>query len=109
MSASRPAPRGDSIRVDAQPGGFFANVADGALGVLDALDGLYLLPAGDAIIGGHRDHSARGEVFAMLLKLCRRAVGPAATKEEHDRRSLIRRLVAGRIVDVEVQLRVADC
>ena len=85
-----------AIRLGSMPsrGGFFADEADGALGVGDAAHGLHLVPAGDAIIGGDRHHAAGGQVLAMLLELPRRAVGPAAAEEEHDRRPLVGRLMA---------------
>ena len=60
-----------------------------------------------AVVGGDRDHAARGEVAALLFELLRRAVDPAAAEEEDDGGTFVARFVIGRFEDVELELDVA--
>ena len=67
-----------------------------------------MVPAGHAVVGSDCDQAAVSQVLAVLFELRGGAAGPAAAKEEHDRRALVGRLVPGGLIDPQIELDVAD-
>ena len=109
MAAGGAAGSNDAVGVHTEPEGILANPSNGGFGVQDALQRLGAVPGGHPVIGGHGDHAARGEVSAVMLKLFRRTIAPAAAEEEDDGGFglLVLRVVLA--VAVEAQFDRTDC
>ena len=66
------------------------------------------MPGLDAILSRNGDHASGSKVMTVGVELTWRASVPAATKEEHDCRTLVGRGVIRGGEDMDLQIRLAD-